>query len=132
VDDDGLYVPNVMAVAAARRANIVPIGFVGSVADFADAEDFRRRIRRARRLGFEAAFCVHPSQVAIVNEEFAPSAVEVEHARGLVQEFEKQLASGKAAFRYKDRMVDLPVVQQARALLARHEGIQAMALRGRT
>jgi citrate lyase subunit beta/citryl-CoA lyase len=132
VDDDGLYVPNVMAVAAARRANIVPIGFVGSVADFADAEAFRGRIRRARRLGFEAAFCVHPSQVAIVNEEFAPSAVEVEYARGLVQEFEKQLASGKAAFRYKDRMVDLPVVQQARALLARHEGIQAMALRGRT
>jgi len=132
VDDDGLYVPSVLAVAAARRANIVPIGFVGSVADFADVAAFRRRIRRARRLGFDAAFCVHPSQVSIINEEFAPSAEEVEHARGLLQEFEKQTANGKAAFRYKDRMVDLPVVQQARALLGRHEAIETMVRRRRS
>src|SRR5690606_36820789 len=56
VDEDSLYMPNVMAVAACRRAGIVPVGFVGSVADFADTDAFRARIRRARRLGFETAF----------------------------------------------------------------------------
>lgn len=125
VDEDGLYVPNVLAVAAARRAGIMPIGFVGSVADFADPELFRSRIRRARRLGFDGAFCVHPRQVAIVNDEFAPQAADVEHARALVEEFDRQRAAGRAAFSFKGRMVDLPIVEQARQLLARHDAIRA-------
>ena len=124
VDDDGLYVPNVMGVAAARRAGIMPVGFIGTVADFKDPEAFRARIRRARKLGFESAFCVHPNQVPIINEEFAPSAAEVEFARGLVAEFEKEVGGGRAAFTYKGRMVDLPVVDQARLVLSRHAAIQ--------
>ncbi len=125
VDDDGLYVPNVMAVAAARRAGILPIGFIGSVADFKDSDKFRERIRRARKLGFESAFCVHPSQVAILNEEFAPSEAEVAHAQAVVTAFEAQLGSGKAAFSFQGRMVDLPVVDQARQVLRRHLAVQA-------
>jgi citrate lyase subunit beta/citryl-CoA lyase len=126
VDEDSLYVPNVLAVAAARRAGIIPFGFVGSVADFADVEAFRAKIRRARRLGFDAAFCIHPSQVSIVNEEFAPSRDEVRHAKALIDEYERSTAKGKAAFRYKDRMVDLPVVEQARRILAQNEAVEAM------
>lgn len=125
VDDDSLYLPNVMVVAAARRAGIMPIGFIGSVADFKDQDAFRARIRRARKLGFESAFCVHPTQVQIINEEFAPSVAEIDYARGLVAEFEREVQSGRAAFTYKGRMVDLPVVDQARQLLARHAAITA-------
>jgi citrate lyase subunit beta / citryl-CoA lyase len=124
VDDDGLYVHNVLAVAACRRAKIEPIGFIGSVADFSDQEAFRARIRRARRLGFSGAFCVHPKQVLIANDEFRPQPEELEHARGLVTEFERQVAEGRAAHTYKGRMVDLPVVQQARQLIARHASIE--------
>jgi len=123
VDEDSLYVPNVMAVTACRRAGIVPIGFIGSVADFADEQAFRARIRRARRLGFEAAFCIHPRQVGIVNEEFSPQPEEVEHATALLAEFDKQMREGRAACTFKGRMVDLPVVLQARQLLQRHETI---------
>jgi citrate lyase subunit beta/citryl-CoA lyase len=129
VDDDGLYVPNVLGVAAARRAGIMPIGFIGSVADFKDTDVFRARIRRARKLGFEAAFCVHPSQVPILNEEFAPSAAEVAHATGLITEFEREVTGGRAAFTYHGRMVDLPIVDQARLVLARHQVIVARARR---
>jgi citrate lyase subunit beta/citryl-CoA lyase len=125
VDDDALYVPNVQNVVAARRAGILPIGFIGSVADFKDPEAFRVRIRRARRLGFESAFCVHPTQVPIINEEFAPSAAEVDYARGMITEFEAQVASGRAAFTYQGRMVDLPIVDQMRMVLARAEAIAA-------
>ncbi len=127
VSEDGLYVPNVLAVTAARRAGILPIGFIGSVADFKDTEAFRARIQRARRLGFESAFCVHPSQVAILNEEFAPSASEVAHAQAVVTAFEAQASQGKAAFSFQGRMVDLPVVDQARQIIRRHEAIQAKA-----
>jgi citrate lyase subunit beta/citryl-CoA lyase len=123
VDDDGLYVPNVMAVAAARRANVMPIGFIGSVADFSDEEQFRTRVQRGRRLGFEGAFCIHPKQVPILNDAFAPNLQEVDHAQALLAEFDLQVADGRAAFSFKGRMVDLPVVEQARLLVARHETI---------
>ena len=131
VDDDSLYTPNVMAVVAARRAGILPIGFIGSVADFKDREVFRARIRRARRLGFESAFCVHPTQVTILNQEFAPSASEVDFARGLVAAFDASVAGGKAAFTYQGRMVDLPVVEQSRQVLARDAQVRDGTLRQR-
>ena len=130
VSDDALYIPNVMAVAACRRAGIVPIGFVGSVADFKDEDEFREKIRRARGLGFDAAFCIHPKQVDIVNEEFAPKAADVEVARALVAEFEKQKAEGRAACTFNGRMVDMPVVIQARQLIERHEAFERRAGRG--
>jgi citrate lyase subunit beta/citryl-CoA lyase len=129
VDDDSLYVPNVMAVAAARRANVMPIGFVGSVADFSDENQFRVKVRRARRLGFEGAFCIHPKQVPILNEEFSPDLQDVNHAVAMLAEFELQVAKGRAAFSFKGRMVDLPVVEQARLLVAKYEAIRCLNLR---
>jgi citrate lyase subunit beta/citryl-CoA lyase len=125
VDDDALYVPCVSNVRAARRAGILPLGFVGSVADYRDADAFRARIVRARRLGFEGTFCIHPSQVPIVNEGFAPAPAEVARARALVEAFERESAAGRAAFAFEGRMVDLPVVAQARALIARQRAIDA-------
>ena len=124
VTEDGLYFPNVMAVAAARRAGVMPIGFIGSVADFDDLAAFRQRIRRARSLGFDGAFCVHPSQIAVLNEEFAPSVDEIAHATELVAEFDLQHAAGRGAFSFRGRMVDLPVVQQAQQVLHRAAAIR--------
>jgi citrate lyase subunit beta/citryl-CoA lyase len=129
VSEDSLYVPNVMAVAAARRAGVSPIGFIGSVADFADEAAFRRRVERARRLGFEGAFCIHPKQVPIVNAAFAPDPEELDHAEALLAEFDRQLAAGRAAFAFKGRMVDLPVVEQARLLVARAAAIRQLGER---
>lgn len=126
VSEDSLYVPNVMAVAAARRAGIMPIGFVGSVADFADEEAFRLTVQRARHLGFEGAFCIHPKQVAIVNAAFSPDAEEVAHAQALLAEAERQKQNGLAAFAFRGRMVDLPVMEQARMVVARQLAIRQM------
>jgi len=126
-DADSLYVPNVMAVAAARAGGCLPIGYVGSVAGFSDLDAFRQTIRRARRLGFAGGFCIHPAQVAILNEEFAPSAAEVEDARGIVAAFEAGLREGRGAVRHNGRMLDLPVVEQARGLIARHDRIAQRA-----
>jgi len=124
VTDDALYIPNALAVASCRRAGIVPIGFVGSVADFKDENEFRDKIKRARGLGFDAAFCIHPRQVDIVNEEFAPKRADVETASQLIAEFEKQKALGKAACTFNGRMVDLPVVLQARQLVERYRAYE--------
>ncbi|WP_353154866.1 CoA ester lyase [Pollutimonas bauzanensis] len=117
VDADSLYVPNVMAVAACRRAGIAPIGFVGSVADFADEQEFKKVVERAARLGFEGAFCIHPAQVALANSAFSPTESAVERAKALIKKFEEEKALGRAACTFEGRMVDAPVVKQAMRLI---------------
>src|ERR1700726_2443475 len=81
---EGLFMPKQTAVFAARAAGIMPMGFIGTVADFSDLGAFRQTVRRSRRLGFFGASVIHPSQVAILNEEFRPSLAEVEHGRRVV------------------------------------------------
>ena len=61
---EGLFMPKQMCVFAARAAGIMPMGFVGTVADFHDLDGFRETVRRSRRLGFVGASVIHPSQVA--------------------------------------------------------------------
>jgi len=129
IDDEALLAPNLRAVAAARRAEVMPLGFVGSVADYADEEAFHARVQRARRLGFDGGFCVHPRQIAAMNAAYAPTAAEVGHARALVAAFERALADGRAAFAFEGRMVDRPVVERARQLLARAERIAERSAR---
>jgi len=129
VDADGLYVPNVMAVAACRRAGIVPIGFVGSVADFADKEQFRQTVQRAARLGFEGAFCIHPSQIDAANEAFSPDPKAARRARALIATFEQARAANQATCTFEGRMVDAPVVAQAQLLIERDNALKEILAR---
>jgi citrate lyase subunit beta/citryl-CoA lyase len=117
--------PNQMIAYACRRVGIVPLGFPGSIADYSDAEAFRKIIKFASQLGFVGAFCIHPTQAAMLNEGFIPSASAVEHAKGLIEAFEKGLAEGKGAVEYKGKMIDLPVVVSAKELVSRFDKISA-------
>ena len=112
-----LLLPNQMLAFACRRANIMPLGFPGSIADYSDPEAFRATVRFAKQLGFVGAFCIHPTQVQILNEELTPSAQEIEHAQGLLAAFEAGVAAGKGAVEYRGKMIDLPVVERAKELL---------------
>lgn len=123
---DTLYTHNAQAVVAARAAGIHPIGFVGTVADYADTEKFRRTITQAREMGFTGGFCIHPSQVPIMNEVFAPSPAEVDWASGALEAFDAALARGLGAVTYRGAMVDLPVADRARAILARNAALAQM------
>ena len=114
---DTLYLPNQMLAFACRRANIMPLGFPGSIADYSDLDAFRATVKRAKQLGFVGAFCIHPKQVEVLNDELTPSAEEIAHAQGLLEAFEAGLAAGKGAVEYKGKMIDLPVVERAKELL---------------
>ena len=116
---DSLYVYGMMAVAAARAARILPLGSVGVFADFSDLDAYRASLRRSRALGFGCAACIHPAQVAVVNEEDGPAPAEVERARRLIAAFDVALAEGKGAVAFEGAMIDLPVVERARRVLAR-------------
>lgn len=120
-DRAGLLGPSQQVVFAARRAGILPLGFVGSISDYSDLDAFRAAIREARALGFAGGLGIHPSQVAIMNEEFMPSEEEVAHARGVLEAYEAARAQGRGATAYQGRMIDAPIVAQARQTLRRAE-----------
>jgi citrate lyase subunit beta/citryl-CoA lyase len=114
-----------MAVFAARTAGIMPLGFIGTVAEFRDLDGFRQTIRRSRRLGFIGASVIHPSQVPILNEEFRPSPNEVDHARRVLAAHDRALAEGVGAVTVDGKMIDVPAVERARLLVEREEAIAA-------
>jgi citrate lyase subunit beta / citryl-CoA lyase len=122
---EGLFMPKQMAVFAARAAGIMPLGFIGTVAEFHDLDGFRQTIRRSRRLGFIGASVIHPSQIPILNEEFRASAEEVGHARRVIAAYDEALAQGVGAVTVDGKMIDMPVVERARLLIEREEAIAA-------
>lgn len=124
-DAEGLFLPKQQMIIAARAAGILPLGFIGTVADFRDLDAYRLTIRRARRLGFMGASCIHPSQVAILNQEFRPSPDEVAAAERAVAAYDAATASGIGAIELDGKMIDVPVIERAKHVLARHRAVLA-------
>jgi citrate lyase subunit beta/citryl-CoA lyase len=122
---EGLFYPKQQVVIAARAAGILPLGFIGTVADFKDLEAFRATIQRSRRLGFMGASVIHPSQIAILNQEFRPTEEEVALAQRIVAAYEKSTAEGVGAIVLDGKMVDVPIVVRAQQTLAREAAIAA-------
>ncbi len=106
-------------VVAARAAGILPMGLIGSIAHFSDPESFRAMARRSRAFGLTGSSCIHPSQVAILNEEFSPGLREVERARAIVAAYDAALERGSGAIAVDGAMIDVPIAERARALIAR-------------
>jgi citrate lyase subunit beta/citryl-CoA lyase len=80
-----------------------------------DEDGLRKEVEAAKRLGFFGKSAIHPRQVPIIHEVFAPSAEEVAWARGVMAAFEK---SGGAATRTASgEFVDMPVAERARQIL---------------
>src|SRR5690349_15012166 len=122
---EGLFFPKQQLVIAARAAGVMPLGFIGTVADYKDLDAFRETIRRSRRLGFIGASVIHPAQIAILNAEFRPSAEEVTSARRMVEAYAAATAAGRGSIDLDGKMIDVPVVERARAVLARDAAIIA-------
>ena len=119
-----LHVLGALVVIAARAAGKQPIGYLGTVAQLDDPTAFRNTIRQARQFGFAGGVCVHPSQIDILNSEFAPTVAEVAAARELIAQFETVVAEGVGAICHRGMMVDRPVVDRARALLLVNERVE--------
>ena len=129
-EPDTLAVPKQLALLAARAAGLVPIGIMGTVAEYRDVDAYAELARRSRRFGFEGATCIHPGVVPALNAAFTPSPEQVDHARRVVDAYEQAQARGEGAINVDGKMVDVPVADRARRLLARHAIIEARAARG--
>jgi len=126
---EALMMPKQQLAIAARAAGILPLGFIGTVADYKDLDAFRQTVRRSRRLGFRGASVIHPGQVAILNEEFSPAPDEVASARKIVAAYDEAIAAGRGSISVDGKMIDVPVVLRAQNLLAIHEAIRAREAR---
>jgi citrate lyase subunit beta/citryl-CoA lyase len=122
---EGLFMPKQTLVIAARAAGVLPLGFIGTVADYKDLDAFRATARRSRKIGFTGASVIHPSQIAILNEEFRPSTEEVQKAQRVVDAFERAKQGNAGAIEVDGKMVDIPVVERARRTLERHAAVEA-------
>ncbi len=97
----------------ARAAGVLPIDTVFS--DVGDMEGLRQSVLEARGLGFVGKGCLHPRQIAVVHDAFAPTADEIEKAVRIVAAFEAAQARGSGVVSLGTKMIDAPVVKRALA-----------------
>ena len=108
---------------AARAYGLVPID--APYFDIANAEGLRGACRLAQSFGFEGKMAIHPSQVEIANEVFAPTAAQIAWAREVLEAMDAAVSTGKGAARLKDgKMVDLVHIKIARKILERADRSQ--------
>jgi citrate lyase subunit beta/citryl-CoA lyase len=97
-----------------RRGGIAP-PLDGVTTDLTSGEPARADAEYAARLGFTGKLCIHPVQIGPVNAAFEPSAEQIAWARKVLD------AVGDGALKVDGHMIDAPVLERARRLLARHE-----------
>ena len=87
--------------------------------DVADLEGLRAWGERSRALGFEGMGCIHPAQITIVHQAYAPTAPEIEKAMKIVAAFDEAQAQGRGVVSLGAKMIDPPVVHRALKLVQR-------------
>ena len=109
--------------ARSRVVHAVALGGIDAIdmpfLDVSSAEELEAEAVAVKRLGFTGKAAIHPSQVGIIQERFAPSEDEIARARMLIDAYE---AEGGNAFLLDGVMVDRPVIEAARKILTRIPG----------
>src|SRR5271165_491250 len=112
-------------VNAARAAGLQAIDSV--FGDVGDMDGLRAWGMNSRAMGFEGMGCVHPLQIVVIHEAFAPTPVEIEKAQKIVAAYHEAQHKGLGVVSLGSKMIDAPVVQRALKLMAR---ARAMGLVG--
>ncbi|WP_305805778.1 CoA ester lyase [Stenotrophomonas sp. YIM B06876] len=90
----------------------------GAFPDVTDSDGFQREAQMAQRLGFLGKSCIHPRQVGLANSAFSVAPALVEEARRIVAAASEARRHGHGAFLFEGRMIDLPFLRRAEAILA--------------
>ena len=98
-------------VVAAKAAGIQPIDSVFS--DVADMEALRETVLISKSLGFEGMGCIHPRQIPVIREGFAPDETEIEKSKKIVFAYESARLNGLGVVALGSKMIDPPVVARA-------------------
>ena len=90
-------------------------------------DSLRRSAELAQDFGFQGKLCIHPEQVAPVNEAFSPSGEEVAQARRYLDAFREAEAKGSASIQVDGYFIDYPIVDKAQRVIDRAEAIERAA-----
>ena len=110
-------------VNAAHAARVQAIDSV--FGDVGDMDSLKAWAVNSRAMGFEGMGCVHPLQIRVIHEVFAPTLAEIEQAKRIVAAYNEAQEKGVSVVSLGSKMIDPPVVQRALKLMAR---AQAMGL----
>jgi citrate lyase subunit beta/citryl-CoA lyase len=91
--------------------------------NYEDSEGLERSARRVRQMGFDGKTAIHPSQVAVINEIFAPTASEIARSRRIVAVMEEALRQGRNVATLDGEMVEALHLDEARRTLKRAEAL---------
>jgi malyl-CoA/(S)-citramalyl-CoA lyase len=108
-------------VVAARAHGLRPVD--GPFGDYSDPDGFEAQAKRAAVLGCEGKWAIHPSQIALANEVYSPSAVELAKARRILEAMEQAQKDGKGAVSLDGRLIDIASIKQAENMVRLAEQI---------
>ena len=110
-------------LVACRAYGLRPVD--GPFGDFGDPDGFRAAANRAAVLGYEGKWAIHPSQVALANEVFTPTEVEVARAKRIMEAMAEAAKAGRGAVSLDGRLIDIASIRMAEALLAKAERLES-------
>lgn len=119
-----VIVYHVKVIYYARLFSVMPLGMVGSIADYRNLDRFRMQAQKSKQLGYMGSSCIHPDQIPILNDVFTPSIAEVERAKKIVEVFEQAVRAGRGSCSLDGKMIDPPVYQRALYTLERYRRMQ--------
>ncbi len=103
-----------IAYAASAR-DLMCLAMACGIGNFTDLEAWTAEAKRSHAMGATGAMCIHPNQIAPLNQAFGASEAEVADARAIVAAWETRTTG---VVSHNGRMIDQPVVERARRLLA--------------
>jgi citrate lyase subunit beta / citryl-CoA lyase len=112
------------ALLAAREAGVAILD--GVFNDVKDLDSFRDECLQGFEMGFDGKTLIHPGQVEICNEAWAPTAEDIEQARSLIATFEAAMADGRGVVTHNGRMIENLHVVNAQRVLAVADAIAAL------
>lgn len=122
-DDFGAVTHARFAVAVASRAANLQGPIDTAFVDIQNLDRLRSSTSQARSMGYAGKCCIHPAQIAVVNEVFSPTAADLDRAGRIVAAFNAAESAGSAAVTVDGMMIDYPVVTWAQQVLSIREAL---------
>lgn len=121
-DEAETQYPRSVIGVAARAADVLALDT--PYFHFRDPDGLRENALAAKKFGYKGKLAIHPAQIDIINESFSPSQAEIEHARRVIATFEEAERMGRGSTSLDGKVVDVPVVKRAQALLELAAGME--------